>query len=79
MLLGNPLADFLALLLFAIVLVWALWQGLPDIAQGLGWNPREDVQFFPDEIGDDLGSGTNAESRRKLAPRDGPRPTTVKG
>jgi hypothetical protein len=68
----NPVAEFLAWLLFALLLIWALWQGLPDFAQRLKHNSAgsEDIHFFPDEVGSKPGSGTLAGSGGDMDPRD---------
>jgi hypothetical protein len=53
MLTNDPAVEFLAWLLFSLVLAWTLRQGLPQL---LHWCAQdaggcEDIYFFPDEVG----------------------------
>jgi hypothetical protein len=72
MITGDPVGDFFLWLLFSLVLVWALWQGLWDFAEWLEQHSdnRLDLQSFPDEVWSDLAPGMFATSRRKMEPRD---------
>jgi hypothetical protein len=68
----NPIGEFLAWLLFWLLLISALWQGLPGFPQRLKHNStgREDIHFFPDEVGSEPGSGTFAGSGGEMDPPD---------
>jgi hypothetical protein len=76
---NNPVAEFLAWLLFALLLIWAMWKGFWDFVQGMRYKSdgREDIHFFPDEVGSEPGQGILAGSggdpgrRRRPALRRG--------
>jgi len=68
----SPETDLLIWLLFSFVLVWALWQGLPEL---VAWLARtcdgcEDIQHFPDELRGEPGPGTFAASPGETDLRD---------
>jgi hypothetical protein len=70
---NHPVGEVFAWVLFSLVLVWALWQGLPEFAQWLGSNSdgREDMQFFPDEVRGEPGPRMSVASQGEIDPRDG--------
>jgi hypothetical protein len=72
MITSDPLAGFFLWLLFSLVLVWALWQGLWDLAEWLEQHSdkRLDLHSFPEEVGSELVPEVFATSRRKIEPRD---------
>jgi hypothetical protein len=54
---NNPEVGFFAWLFFSLVLVWALWEGVGELRQ---WaenksDGRDDIDFFPDEVGGSPG------------------------
>jgi hypothetical protein len=72
MLTNDPAVDFFAWLLFSLVLIWALWQGVPEFTDWLAHDAdaREDIRFFPDEACGEPGPGIFAESGGEIGPRD---------
>jgi hypothetical protein len=63
---NHPIAEFFAWLLFSLVLIWALRQGLPEFALWLQHSSdgREDIQLFPDEVRGEPGPGCWQVRRR---------------
>jgi hypothetical protein len=72
MLTNNPAIDVPAWLLFSLVLIWALWQGVPEFLHWLAYSAdgREDLGFFPDETRGEPGPGLVARSRGAVDPSD---------
>jgi hypothetical protein len=72
MILNDPVVEFFAWLLFSLVLIWALWRGLPKSPQGLEHTSdgSEDVQFFPDEVSGEPGRGMSVASQCEIGSRD---------
>jgi hypothetical protein len=70
---NNPEAEIVAWLLFSLVLIWALWQGLWELERWVKNNPfgREDIHDFPDELRGEPGPGTFVASQGEMNPRDG--------
>jgi hypothetical protein len=66
MIANNPALDFCAWLLFWAVLIWALWQGAPELARWLASDSdsQEDMHFFPSEERGEPGPGMSAAHRR---------------
>ena len=64
MLMHDPVGEVLAWLLFSLVLIWALWQGVPEFSHWLvhSADGQEDIYFFPDEVRGEPGPGTSAGS-----------------
>jgi hypothetical protein len=65
---NDPVVDFFAWLLFALVVVWALWRGLWNYAEHHS-DGREDLRLFPDELAGEPGPGMMAVARGERAPR----------
>jgi hypothetical protein len=73
MITNSPALDFCAWLLFWSVLVWAVWQGAPELARWLARDSdsREDIHFFPDEERGEPGPEMSAAAQRKNEPSGG--------
>ena len=72
MLMHDPVGEVLAWLLFSLVLIWALWQGVPEFSHWLvhSADGQEDIYFFPDEVRGEPGPGTSAGSEGEVNSRD---------
>ena len=72
MLMNDPVGEVLAWLLFSLVLIWALRQGVPEFSHWLAHNAdgHEDIYFFPDEVRGEPGPGSVAWSEGAVNPRD---------
>jgi hypothetical protein len=64
---NDVVIEFFAGLLFSLLLIWALWQGLPEFALWIAHSTddREDIQFFPDEVRGEPGPGKSAGISRR--------------
>jgi hypothetical protein len=64
---NDVVIEFFAELFFALVLGWALWQGLPEFALWIAHSTddREDIQFFPDEMRGEPEPGKSANIPRR--------------
>jgi hypothetical protein len=69
----SPSGAFVTWLLFSLVLIWALWDGLPEFARWLEHNfdGQDDLQFFPDELPGEPGPGVSVAPQGGTDPRDG--------
>jgi hypothetical protein len=64
---NDPVVEFFAGLFFALVLIWALWEGLPEFTLWLehSSDDRDDIHFFPDEVRGEAGPGRSANISRR--------------
>jgi hypothetical protein len=74
MITGSPVEDLFIWLLFSFILFMALWRGYWDAAerQEEYSDGRQDIHFFPEEVGADVGPGMVTAPGREAEPRDEP-------
>jgi hypothetical protein len=66
MLTNHPDVELFAWMLFSLVFVWALWEGVPEFVHWLAHSAdgREDINFFPDETRAEPGPGIAARVKK---------------
>jgi hypothetical protein len=76
---NNPEGEFFAWLLFSLVLVWALWEGAGEFRQGMENNSdgRDDIHYYPDEVGGEPGPGTSVAAQDEFHPPEGAAGTRI--
>jgi hypothetical protein len=78
---SDPAVDVLAWLLFSLVLIWAIWQGVPEFTNWLAHDaePHDDIHFFPDEVRGEPGPRILAASGAEVDPERSESGTAISG
>jgi hypothetical protein len=74
MITGSPVEDLFVWLVFSLVLFLALWRGYWDAVerQEQRSDGRQDIHFFPQEVGANVGSEMLTAPGRENEPREEP-------